>query len=239
MPAAGGGFWAGRMEVVIRWSTVLNDPAVSAANQAAATERLRQAIPVAVADPLPAYRQGLAVALAGAGFVPEDPDDLQEWVGRPGPRGLIMTVQLPEDHERVRDLSQEGSVTLIALAQDLCLQRLRETILAGCAAIIDRGSPPAVVVQAVTAALSAYSMVPLGLIREAAKWLPDGQQVTLSSTQIKWLRALAEGKTVAQLAAGEGYSVREMHRLLARLYRQLKVTSRAEALVAAARSGLL
>jgi len=55
----------------------------------------------------------------------------------------------------------------------------------------------------------------------------------------RWLRLLAEGKTVAAVAAAEGYSARHMRRMLADVYRRLGVTGRIPALLAAAKLGLL
>ena len=52
-----------------------------------------------------------------------------------------------------------------------------------------------------------------------------------------WL--LAQGATVGEVAAAEGYSSRHMRRLLADLYRRLGATGRIPALVAAVRLGLL
>ena len=60
-----------------------------------------------------------------------------------------------------------------------------------------------------------------------------------SPLERRWLRSLAEGATVGEVAAAEGYSQRHMRRLLANLYRRLGATGRVPALVAAARLGFL
>ena len=61
----------------------------------------------------------------------------------------------------------------------------------------------------------------------------------LSARDVAWLRALADGVTVASLARASGYSQREMYRLLSALYARLGVDSRTEALLRADRAGLL
>ncbi len=64
-------------------------------------------------------------------------------------------------------------------------------------------------------------------------------QMGLSPAERQWLRSLAEGATVVEVAAASGYSARHMRRLLADVYRRLGVTGRVPALVAAAKLGLL
>ena len=54
-----------------------------------------------------------------------------------------------------------------------------------------------------------------------------------------WLRALAAGATVHQLAERIGYSEREMYRLLRAVYDRLGVPNRTQALVWATRQGIL
>jgi DNA-binding CsgD family transcriptional regulator len=50
---------------------------------------------------------------------------------------------------------------------------------------------------------------------------------------------LASGITTVKLATSIGYSEREMYRKLNALYKKMGVSNRAEALVLAARSGLI
>ena len=64
-------------------------------------------------------------------------------------------------------------------------------------------------------------------------------QIRLSPAERRWLGSIAEGATVVEVAAAEGYSERHMRRLLADLYRRLGATGRVPALIAAARLGLL
>jgi DNA-binding NarL/FixJ family response regulator len=61
----------------------------------------------------------------------------------------------------------------------------------------------------------------------------------LSGRQVSWLRTLAAGATVTRLADLEGYSERAMYRMLQRLYVQMGVRTRTEALMRAQALGLL
>jgi DNA-binding CsgD family transcriptional regulator len=56
---------------------------------------------------------------------------------------------------------------------------------------------------------------------------------------VSWLRQLAAGSTVAQLANQAGYSERAMFRLLQGLYQQLGARNRVEALLRAQQLGWL
>ena len=61
----------------------------------------------------------------------------------------------------------------------------------------------------------------------------------ISPWEVHWLQMLANGATVADVARDASYSEREMFRLLNRLYRAMGARNRVEAIVMAARAGLL
>jgi DNA-binding NarL/FixJ family response regulator len=61
----------------------------------------------------------------------------------------------------------------------------------------------------------------------------------ITTDQMAWLRHLASGMTVAELARVAGYSERAMFRLLQSLYRQLGARTRIEAIVRAQEQGWL
>jgi DNA-binding NarL/FixJ family response regulator len=67
---------------------------------------------------------------------------------------------------------------------------------------------------------------------------PDIQAVP-SENELTWLRRLASGTTVAQLADEAGYSERAMYRLLQKLYQQMGVGSRMLAIMRAQDLGWL
>jgi DNA-binding NarL/FixJ family response regulator len=66
-----------------------------------------------------------------------------------------------------------------------------------------------------------------------------GSARVLSAERLSWLRALAAGRTVAQLADQAGYSERAMFRLLRLLYQDMGVGGRVEALLRARDEGWL
>jgi len=62
---------------------------------------------------------------------------------------------------------------------------------------------------------------------------------SVTVTEQRWLTALAQGSTMVELAAAEGYSERHLRRMLADVYRRLGADGRIQALVRAATLGLL
>jgi DNA-binding NarL/FixJ family response regulator len=72
------------------------------------------------------------------------------------------------------------------------------------------------------------------LLRRAARWDED---VRLTERELAWLRDLAQGLTVAQVAARSGYSERMVFRFFRDLYEGLGVANRTEALLLARERG--
>jgi DNA-binding NarL/FixJ family response regulator len=66
-----------------------------------------------------------------------------------------------------------------------------------------------------------------------------GERLPVDDADLERLRALAGGTTVAQLADDNGFSEREMFRILSDLYESIGVKNRTEAIVWAARYGVL
>src|SRR5262249_55405296 len=93
----------------------------------------------------------------------------------------------------------------------------------------------------IAATLDGEVVMPAGVARALA----DGAPITRvrlpasSVEQLSWLRRLAAGATVAQLASEAGYSERAMFRLLQTLYRKVGARSRIEAILLAHELGWL
>lgn len=78
-----------------------------------------------------------------------------------------------------------------------------------------------------------------GRLRLAAIARSDEDRPVLADTKLDWLRDLAHGATVRDLADRNHWSHRAMHRVLAALYRRLGVDNRAQAVAWAGRHDLL
>ena len=100
------------------------------------------------------------------------------------------------------------------------------------------------VLQIVEALGRGESVVPLSVVRMLAAHLPaadeePGRETTLSGKEIDWLRQLARGVTVRQLANSAGYSERMMFRILRNVYSRMHVNTRTQALFLAREHGLI
>lgn len=195
-------------------------------------------IPVVILDPLPAFRAGLAAELTQVGFTVEHPDDLASWTEEGGRRAVIFTAGSGAGNNRP---PQTGSaeLLLVALVTNLDSASFGAYIKLGCHSVVDRAATPRAILAALELALYKHCAVPRNVVQQLVDHIPDGRVADLEKDQITWLRILASGSTVAELGHRVGYSTREMHRLLSRLYRQLGVKGRMEALILAGQHGLL
>jgi DNA-binding NarL/FixJ family response regulator len=196
---------------------------------------------VAVWDPLPIYRRGIMTALAGAGLSSEEPEDLLEWSSEQPRRVAFLTVQSKQELTLLTQL--KGSwpdLILIAVLADENVEMHVKAVEAGATAAVGRTATPEEMLEVFNAAIRGVSMLPAEAVRAlAAPKAPDDETIQLKPREIEWLRALSQGRTVAQLAENVGYSERAMYRLLRDMYRRMHAANRTEAVVKASRAGWL
>ena len=112
----------------------------------------------------------------------------------------------------------------------------------GAAAVVGMAEPPEEAAETVRSAAAGYVRLPR---RVAAPLLADrapceaSPPVLLGPEELGWLRALAQGATVAELARDGHRSLRTMERLLAGLFRRMGVAKEVQAVAAAYEWGLL
>lgn len=169
------------------------------------------------------------------------PAHLLGWVAARRPDVVLVT----SDEER--DVRARAGVVRVApetacvmLVHDPTPSRYRE-LMTTCTAVLPASSSEEDISVAVTGAWRDLSCLPTPAARalSAAGTIGLGLSPALEAREVAWLRALADGSTVAGLARGAGYSTREMYRLLGGLYSRLGAASRTEALLRADRLGLL
>jgi DNA-binding NarL/FixJ family response regulator len=195
---------------------------------------------VTVIDPAPAYRRGLAGALAQAGFQCEEVQDVQEWVRvRPGRRGVLFTVRSASDWGPLHALGESEAV-VVALLVDATTDRHAEALRLGAHAAVPWQAEPERIVKVFAAALEDDTLLPVGVARAiSAHGAPLQDKEWITPEEVEWLRFLAEGATVHELAEKVGYSERALYRVLHGLYGRLRVANRTEAILQAQRWGLL
>ena len=195
---------------------------------------------------MPAYRRGLHAALTDAGFVCDEPEDLEAWAGQAACPAILLTLRGEDDLDRLARLS--AICPTVALLQSNGPVAYLQAFQHGACGVLPWDSCLDVIVNGVRAALEGLCLLPLGLLQAVATDATVASlmeadvavtQPTLSEREIGWLRHLAAGTSVVELAPGVGYSEREMFRLLRVLYARLGATGRSDALVKASQSGLL
>lgn len=196
---------------------------------------------VAVIDPVPVARRGLTAALADAGFCLGDPPDLVAWLGEAAHPTVVVTFRCPDQAAlAARVHAADETVPLAGLVTEDCPEAYRQAVQAGVCAAACVDAPVEALVELVAAACRGWAMLPpdaLRAVTRAGSVAPGAPELTLADTAL--LRALASGAPVGAVARARGYSERETYRQLSRLRNRLGATSREDALVRAARWGLL
>jgi DNA-binding NarL/FixJ family response regulator len=200
-------------------------------------------VPIAVHDPLPLFRSGAVKTLRDAGLDAESPDDLGTWSGGSGRKVVLLTLDSPEDWLLLRQLPDGGhQVAVIALLEHADVRTAVQAVVAGADGVLPRECTPEALCEAALHACDGMGLLPTSVVRALADENPgparrgDG---LLSDGEVDWLRGLAQGLTVRQLAERAGYSERMMYRLLGELYETLQVKTRTEALIKAHDRGLI
>ena len=193
---------------------------------------------IAVVDPLPMFRDGVLAALASTGHLVEAPVDVLAWVQRRTTNVVLLTMVSERDWELLDRLSDPTvpSLVIALLDGDTTALGVR-AVRAGARSVLARDASAAVLRRTVEAVVDGQTVLPAAL---AAELVSDSQtRHGPTADQLSWLRQLAAGATVAQLADSAGYSERAMYRLLRALYRQLGVRSRTQAIMHAQDAGWL
>jgi DNA-binding NarL/FixJ family response regulator len=198
---------------------------------------------IAVLDPLPVYRRGMLATLADIGFEPEAPEDLLAWITREQRRAVLLTLETPNDWSLLAELRRASTeLVVVAVLADPSVGSYVRALLAGAAVAVPRNASADIIRSVFEQAVEGMSVLPTPVVQALAATgggEPGQHSAPVEEAELEWLRALAEGMTVARLAERHGYSERAMFRLLQEVYRRLGVKNRTEALMLANRRGWL
>lgn len=200
------------------------------------------AVHVAVVDPLPLFQQGAAAVLAEAGYSVDEPADLLTWVKRVQVAMVLLTLSGEPEWRLLDELHRnEPGATVIALVEESGTALGTRAVRAGARSVLPRQATAPILRRTVEATFDGHAVLPAAVAAALATGNPDGAggQALPSEQQRNWLRCLAAGTTVAQLAGGAGYSERAMYRLLQTLYQQMGVEGRVQAIMRAQALGWL
>lgn len=193
----------------------------------------------------PVVQRGIAAEFADTEFdaVEVQECDVARWAADGGM--VVVGVRSNDDLDLLIDL-REGSpeAVVVALVDETGNDLVRGALRAGANSSVPIESDPQAIVLALRAAEGDMSLVPAALrqlLIDGAPTIGGGflSNDVLSADEIGWLRELAGGATVAQLADRAGYSQREMFRLLGACYKKLGAKTRIAALMRAAKRGLV
>lgn len=188
---------------------------------------------VVVVDGSSAAHAGLLMLLEAAGH-----DAHEVPLGAPIPAGTdAVIIDARSDIEPYVVRPQPVALPVVVLMIEPQVQDFADVFRRGGSALVPWETPAHHVLASVQAAVDGYSIVPTHVVHRISRNSAPG--AVLGTDEVAWLRSLAAGTTVAQLAVASGYAERSMYRLLRDLYERLGVTNRHEAIVVAARRHLL
>jgi DNA-binding NarL/FixJ family response regulator len=194
---------------------------------------------VAVVGNLPMYTRGLAGTLGDHGHPADVPADILDWSRRPG-RLVVFLILTREDDWGVLAalIKLRADAAVVAVIADPGLREVVRAVDAGAVGIMALDAEPAAVDETLRATLRGNSILPAAVLRSLVAGAA-GAERPVTETEIRWLRELAAGTTVARLAEQADYSERMMFRLLAGVYTRLGAGNRTEALMHAREEGWL
>lgn len=188
---------------------------------------------VAVVDPLPMFREGVVTVLAAAGHHAETPGDVVAWAGRHRPSLVLLTMCGELEWRllaRLRELDGHPPL-VVGLIDAASAAEGARLVRAGARSVLPRDAAASALQRTVEATLDGQAVLPAEVAAVLAA--PTGRVAGIPADRARWLRKLASGTTVAQLAAEAGYTERAMFRLLSALYREMGARNRIDAIMQA------
>jgi DNA-binding NarL/FixJ family response regulator len=223
---------------------VLSQVLVARANErpTVAARRRARAFPppprkLAIIAQLPAYRRGLAVALTEHAFEIDEHAAVDDALAHVD--AAVLVLQVESDWDALARLQAAHTGAIIALLVEATTSRYQRALRLGVTGVVAHDAAVDDIVATVEAALAGLTLLPAGVVQCLVARGGATDEVPISKTEIGWLRAMADGATVAKLAVAARYSERQMHRRIAALYKRIGAANRQQALLFAARCGML
>jgi DNA-binding NarL/FixJ family response regulator len=198
---------------------------------------------VIVVDAVPACARGITNALQLHGYA------AQEWTGQNPPHQvgdtpILVTLRAGDDWDFLRSHTESTDSCVVAVLPNSDERTYSRALAAGARSAVAERAPVEEIVQVLAAALDNHTLLPAAIAAAIAAGNHHTHEqaaagpIALDSAQVHWLRALAAGVTVADIAVQACYSQREMYRLLGQLYRRMGARNRADAIVLATKWGV-
>lgn len=147
---------------------------------------------IAVADPVPIYRRGLALVLREAGHDVEEWEHPQDHLDGDVPGSLeaiVMTVRSPQDFETMSKLrAQQEQIAIVALIIRADVETYRQALRAGASVAAPWDTTAEQVLRRAEAALAGWAVLPSNVV--AALATDEAYAGVLSNDERNWLRRL-------------------------------------------------
>lgn len=147
---------------------------------------------IAVTDPVPIYRRGLALVLREAGHDVEEWEHPDERLGGNLPSSLeavVMTVRSPQDLEVLTKLRAEREqIAIVALIIRADVESYRQTLRAGASVAAPWDTTAEQVLRRAEAALAGWAVLPSNVVSALAT--DETYSAALSNDERNWLRRL-------------------------------------------------
>lgn len=209
---------------------------------------VQRGLHVVLLDFAPVYVHGLALGLQEAGIdcsVIGSTAALHEGLNRPrlhGPLDSAALVVVLPHHDAVQltatSLPSTVALHVVHVLPDASATTWSDALAAGATGAFELSAELSQVLLTVQCAAAGYCMLPPA-VAQALGRTRRGAAPVLETSERRYLRSLADGGAVADLARQSGYSEREMYRLLSSVYARIGARNRTEALLSAERFGLL
>lgn len=190
----------------------------------------------------PSWRRGMGSILEEGGFAVVAYESLSDWTPGAGGAAILTHTEEEEIERSIRNhVANYPHIPILAVMREPGLAAVAHLIRLGSAAVLDDGDDECVFPQVVDETLNGRSSMSLHMVRSMAEHVPRHYDTAswINDQERDWLRWMALGETVAEIAERVGYSERAMFRLLRKLYVRIGVTNRTEALLWASRNGVL
>ncbi len=182
----------------------------------------------------------MQAAIRDSGFDVIEVDDLGEF--QPSRDGSVLVVGGESVRKSVGSFAEDHPfIPVVVVIPQLTLTSVALVVRSGATGVLDEdfsAESLSFVLRSATAGLTA---LPTRIVAAMSQLVPDPEDAAtlVSQEELGWLRTMASGETVAELAERVGYSERAMFRQLKSLYTRLGVSNRTDALLWASRHQLL
>lgn len=192
---------------------------------------------VTVVGGSPIWQRGMSGTAEEAGHHVAVADGLSAWA--PSAERECIVVAALDGLAGFRE--RHRYVPILAVLDTVDVASVAEAIRAGATGVLGADDSPDQMMMAIDRSIDGRVILPADVVAAMARLVPEESDTSswVSPDEVSWLRFMAGGGTVADLAENIGYSERAMFRQLKSLYQRLGVRSRTEALLWASQRGLL